>query len=172
MCFVFRACFLERAKANNNLNCLHFLWHSNLQRDWKGCQGERYVLTFGFMQKNTGDNRGPIGSHWRHDGPPHWLLHSQWGRDHLLPSQVHPPIEPKFIFKLNSYLLSSPDHLRFCANQNLVITFLLRFFISLRVSKAKLASTAKNRFENHLMLKSWLQNIDLCICHWLFVLII
>ena len=37
---------------------------------------------------HAGDHRGPIGPHWRHDGPPHWLLPPQRGRDHLLRGQV------------------------------------------------------------------------------------
>ena len=35
-----------------------------------------------------GDNGSPIGFDWRHHGPSHWLLHTQWSRDHLLPSEV------------------------------------------------------------------------------------
>ena len=27
------------------------------------------------------------GGDWRHDGPPHWILHPQWRRDRLLSHQ-------------------------------------------------------------------------------------
>ena len=33
-----------------------------------------------------GDNGGPAWTDRRHNGSPHWLLHSQWDRDHLLPA--------------------------------------------------------------------------------------
>ena len=44
--------------------CVHFLWHSNLQRDWKGCQGEnqKSCLTLGFMQKRRWQPRPNWGS--------------------------------------------------------------------------------------------------------------
>ena len=43
-----------------------------------------------------GDFGGPIGPHRRHDGSSHWLLHPQWGRNHLL---LHPVV---FLLKLRS----------------------------------------------------------------------
>ena len=53
--------------------------------DFKGFLGIMLLMILG-------DNRSSIGFDRGHNGPPHWLLHPQWGRDHLLPSQVHPPI--------------------------------------------------------------------------------
>ena len=62
--------------------------YNEIERDVK-VKNNKYVLTFGFMQNmHSGDHRGPIGPHWRHDGPPHWLLPPQRGRDHLLRGQV------------------------------------------------------------------------------------
>ena len=62
--------------------------YNEIERDVK--VKAKKILTFGLMQKwiHAGDNRGPIGSHWRHNGPPHGLLHPKRGRDHLLRGQV------------------------------------------------------------------------------------
>ena len=38
--------------------------------------------------RHKGDDGGSSWLGWRHNGSPHWLLHPQWGRDHLLPPQV------------------------------------------------------------------------------------
>ena len=38
-----------------------------------------------------GDNWGPAWLDWRHHGPPHWFLNSQWGWDYLLYPEVLQP---------------------------------------------------------------------------------
>ena len=41
---------------------------------------------FAFKSPPQGDNGGPAWTDRRHNGAPHWLLHSQRGRDLLLPA--------------------------------------------------------------------------------------
>ena len=79
-----------------------------------------------------GDNGSPIGFDRRHHGPSHWLLHSQWGRDCLLSSQVSSTFFDNFS----------------------ITTFdFLRFFMSLRIRRTDVVSAIRKRFENHLTRK-------------------
>ena len=64
-----------------------------------------------------GDNGSPTGFDWRHDGPSHWILHSQWSRDHLLPSKV-------FLV----FIISFPSS---------------RFFMSLKAPRAEVVTAVK-----------------------------
>ena len=39
-------------------------------------------------ERQEDQDRGPAESNWGHHGTPDWLLHHQWGRDHLLSLEV------------------------------------------------------------------------------------
>ena len=56
-----------------NLLRWDLLWHLYL---WRGGTGQE------------DDSWGPTWPCWGNDGSPHWVLHPQWGRDHLLRHQV------------------------------------------------------------------------------------
>ena len=56
-----------------DLLCWDLLWHSNI---WRG------------RTRQEDDLRGPTRPHWGNDGSSHWVLHPQWGRDHLLRHQA------------------------------------------------------------------------------------
>ena len=95
---------------------------------------ERIILILKF----EGDNGSPTGFNRRHNGPPHWLLHPQWSRDHLLPSKV------SFIFF---------DKFFHCYFWFFKLSF-LRFFMSLKTPRTDVVSAVKKRFENHLTRKN------------------
>ena len=40
-------------------------------------------------ERQEDQDRGPVESHWRHNGTPEWFLHHQWGGDCLFPFQVN-----------------------------------------------------------------------------------
>ena len=89
-----------------------------------------------------GYNGGPAWLDRRHNGSPHRLLHSQWGRDHLLP----PEVSVIFSFQNLIHTLSGI--------YTPIVGLLLRFFMSLRVPEADVISATKKRFKNHLMTKT------------------
>ena len=60
------------------------------------CQTQSIILILTFL----GEYGSPIGFNRRHYGPPHWLLHPQWSRDHLLPSKVSSIFSIFNLFKL------------------------------------------------------------------------
>ena len=54
--------------------CPDLLCHGLLRRD---------------RERQEDQVRGPVESHWRNHGTPDWVLHHQWGRDHLLFGQIY-----------------------------------------------------------------------------------
>ena len=120
---------------------VHLLWHSYVWWDWEGWEGT-VLNPYLFWKAQCvyeptthlfeGYNGSPIGFDWRHHGPSHWLLHPQWSRDHLLPSEVF----------LSSVINS------------FINFYSLRFFMSLKTSRTDVVSAVKKRFENHLTKKN------------------
>ena len=49
--------------------------YDEIQRDVK-VQLFSYILIICAL--TSGDLGGPIRAHWRHNGPSHWILHTQW----------------------------------------------------------------------------------------------
>ena len=49
---------------------------------------ETHFFATSMMSSYLGDNGSSSGPHWWNHGPPHWLLHPQWGRDSLLSDQA------------------------------------------------------------------------------------
>ena len=50
--------------------------------------GIRTIAKASYVGRFGSDNRGPAWTDRRHNGSPHRLLHSQRGRDYLLPAKV------------------------------------------------------------------------------------
>ena len=68
-----KAYFRRGGPTLNNPAGSDLLQHSHLRRH---------------RERQEDQDRGPAESHWRHHGTPDWLLHHQWGRDHLLSLEV------------------------------------------------------------------------------------
>ena len=103
-----------------------------------------------------GDCRGSIGSDRGDNGPPYWFLHTQRGRDHLLPLKV--------LIKnlLRNFFHSFISRSQFPQFQPVLLTYTqaqihfstrFRFFMALRVPKAQVVSAVNKRSENHFMTK-------------------
>ena len=104
-----------------------------------------------------GDCRGSIGSDRGDNGPPHWFLHTQRGRDHLLPLKVlirnlFRNFISFFYFKITISTVSiCPIDLHSDSNP---FFNSLRFFMALRVPKAQVVSAVNKRSENHIATKN------------------
>ena len=68
--------------------------YDEIEKDEKVLFSSHHIFVIHSVSMNAighmfeGDNGSPIGFDWRHHGPSHWLLHPQWSRDNLLPSEV------------------------------------------------------------------------------------
>ena len=67
---------------------MQFLGICRYIRRYQQVENIQLVFLFFILQ---GDNWGPTWLDWRHHGPPHWLLNSQWGWDYLLFTEVSFP---------------------------------------------------------------------------------
>ena len=103
-----------------------------------------------------GHNGSPIGFDRRHNGSPHWLLYPQCCWDRLLSNQV----------SLNTFLRSLTFASHFLFQAVLVNHFFLRFFISLRISRAVQVAVNKTIFWKTKNNSEWMdigQN-KFCLC--------
>ena len=82
------AMFLATMLDHAPLEAVHIYFdtatYDEIERDQKVTK-EIFCWHLQILELFEGDNGSSIGFDWRYNGPSHWLLHPQWGRDCLLP---------------------------------------------------------------------------------------